>query len=62
MRVRVTSRCFLVLMRHHLVINGVMIAHKEVRYFHAFGDDRILRTHTLRMSLPPLPRAKRCGW
>ncbi|KAL1521447.1 hypothetical protein AB1Y20_021111 [Prymnesium parvum] len=52
-RVRVTPRCFLVLLRHHLVINGVMIAHKELRYFHAFGERTVLRTHTRRsMTLP----------
>ena len=57
-RVRVMPSCFLVLLRHNLRIDGVLIQQKEVRIFHKFGSDVVLRSHrTARKALPPLPSA-----
>ena len=56
MRVRVMPSCFLVLLRHNLRIDGVLIQQKEVRIFHRFGDGKVIRSQrTARMPLPSMP-------
>ena len=55
-RIRVMSSCFLVLLRHTLRIDGVLIMQRESRVFHKFGDPVVIRSHRkAQKPLPPLP-------
>ena len=54
-RVRVMPSCFFVLLRHHLVIDGVIVQQRETRLFHKFGEGHLLRTH--RLAVAPVPAA-----
>ena len=45
LRLRVMPRCFLVLLRHALRVDGVLIRHHDTRLFHRFGTNKVLRDH-----------------
>ena len=42
-KIRVMPKCWYVLMRFFLRVDGVMVRLREVRLFHKFGDDLVLR-------------------
>lgn len=46
-RVRVMPTCFLVLLRHALRVDGVLIRHYDTRIFHKFGTSIVLRDRRL---------------
>ena len=55
-RIRVMPSCFLVLLRHTLRIDGVLIMQRESRVFHKFGENVVIRSHRkAQKDLPPLP-------
>ena len=47
LRLRVMPTCFLVLLRHALRVDGVLIRHHDTRLFHKFGTPHVLRTRRL---------------
>lgn len=51
-RLRVMPSCFLVLLRHALRVDGVLIRHHDTRIFHKFGTPQVLRAR--RMAEAPL--------
>ena len=58
-RLRVMPTCFLVLLRHALRIDGVLIRHHDTRIFHKFGTPHVLRARRLAEApLQPLPLPK----
>ena len=47
--------CFLVLLRHALRVDGVLVRHHDTRYFHKFGSPLVLRDRRLaEAALAPL--------
>ena len=60
LRLRVMPSCFLVLLRHALRVDGVLIRHHDTRLFHKFGTPLVLRDRRLaKARLPPLPKLER---
>ena len=60
LRLRVMPTCFLVLLRHALRVDGVLIRHHDTRLFHKFGTPHVLRDRRLAQAhLPPLPKPVR---
>ena len=47
LRLRVMPSCFLVLLRHALRVDGVLVRHHDTRYFHKFGTPFVLRDRRL---------------
>ena len=47
LRLRVMPSCFLVLLRHALRVDGVLVRHHDTRYFHKFGTPLVLRDRRL---------------
>lgn len=59
-RLRVMPSCFLVLLRHALRVDGVLIRHHDTRLFHKFGAAHVLRDRRLAEArLQPLPKLDR---
>ena len=57
LRLRVMPTCFLVLLRHALRVDGVLIRHHDTRLFHKFGTPHVLRDRRLAEArLQPLPK------
>lgn len=57
-RIRVMRGFFLVMLRHHVRVDGVTVQQREVRLFHKFGDGHVLRTRrAASLPLEPLPPA-----
>ena len=55
LRLRVMPSCFLVLLRHALRVDGVLVRHHDTRYFHKFGSPLVLRDRRLaEAALAPL--------
>ena len=46
LRLRVMPSCFLLLLRHALRVDGLLIRHHETRIFHKFGLPHVLRART----------------
>ena len=47
LRLRVMPNCFLLLLRHALRVDGVLIRHHDTRIFHKFGSTNVLRARRL---------------
>ena len=47
LRLRVMPTCFLLLLRHALRVDGLLIRHHDTRIFHKFGTPHVLRTRRL---------------
>ena len=57
--IHLRSQCFLVLLRHALRVDGVVLRHHDTRIFHKFGTNCVLRARRLaEASLEPLPDPK----
>ena len=59
LRLRVMPSCFLVLLRHALRVDGVLIRHYDTRYFHKFGTPHLLRDR--RLAEAPLAPLRKPG-